>query len=104
MDDKKTDRAEDLEARLHGAEAFSRALLAGYHALRSYGVDFMSLPEWKQMDELEDAKRLKPKHMAEKVVNFCSRLQNAIKAAINRKQNIRLHTDNTKGSDPTTKH
>lgn len=63
--------------------------------MRSYGVDMMSLREWSEIGVLEDAKRLTPKHMAEATVNFCSRLSNAIRAAINRKQNVKLHTDNT---------
>lgn len=70
-------------------------VIAGYHALRSYGVDFMALPEYSQLGELEEAKKLKPKHMAEATVNFCNRLRNAITAAVNRKTNIKLHTDNT---------
>lgn len=65
----------------------------------------MALPEYSQLGELEEAKRLKPKHMAEATVNFCNRLRKAIQYAINRKQNIRLHTDNTRGNpNDNTKH
>ena len=76
-------------------------VLAGYQALRSYGVDFMSLREWKDVDEIDEARKLKPQAAVHKIIAYCTRLENAIKAAIRRKQTIRLHTDNTGGD---TKH
>lgn len=63
----------------------------------------MSLREWKDVGEIDEARKLKPQAMVQKVVAYCLRLENAIKAAINRKVNIRLHTDNTP-SDPNTRH
>lgn len=93
---------EDLKARLTAAETFTKVVLYGYDTLRSYGVDMKSLREWGDVGDLEDARKLKPQAMAEKVVAYCQRLRNAITAAANRKVNIKLHTDNTKPTD--TKH
>ncbi|WP_269929960.1 hypothetical protein [Aminobacter sp. HY435] len=81
----KEDR-QDLVARLMGAQAMGHFLLNAYSALRSYGVDFMKLPEWQDQKELEDAAKLKPHAAQWKVLNYTTRLENALKAAIRRKQ------------------
>lgn len=55
----------------------------------------MSLREWKENGVLDEARKLKPQAMSEKTVAYLMRIRNAITAAINRKVNISLHTDNT---------
>lgn len=86
---------EDLRARLTTAEMTVGVLFHAYDALRSYGVDFKTLREWKENEVLDEARKLKPQAMSEKVVAYLQRLRNAITAAVNRKVNIKLHTDNT---------
>lgn len=82
-------------------QMFAQVMLKGYTALKSYGVDFQSLPEWKDTTDLDEARRLKPIPGQELTMKYLCRLENAIQAAINRRQNIRLHTDNT---TPPKKH
>jgi hypothetical protein len=76
------------------AQMFSQVLLKGYHALRSYGVDMMALREWGEMGILDEARKLKPQAGAEKIIAYLCRLENAISAAIRRKQ-IKTIVDNT---------
>lgn len=76
----------DLVARLMNARVMGTFLLKAYHALRSYGVDFMKLPEWLDQTELEEANRLKPHAAQWKVINYFTKLENALRAAIRRKQ------------------
>ncbi|MGV1835221.1 hypothetical protein ACQZ6C_10705 [Rhizobium rhizogenes] len=73
---------------------FAQVLLKAYHALRSYGVDMMSLREWGEVDTLDEARKLKPQAGAEKIIAYLCRLENAISAAIRRKQ-IKTIVDNT---------
>lgn len=81
----KEDR-QDLVARLMGAQAMAQFLLRAYTAFRSYGVDFMHLPEWKDTTALDEARKLKP-HVAQgKIMAYFTRLENALSAAIRRKQ------------------
>lgn len=84
VDLNKEDR-QDLIARIMSAQAMGRFLLSGYHALRSYGVDFMKLPEWLDQSPLEEAARLKPHAAQWAILNYFTRLENALKAAIRRK-------------------
>jgi hypothetical protein len=91
----KQDR-QDLVARLMSAQAAVQFLLRAYHAFRSYGVDFMKLPEWN-MEALRDAHKLKPHQAQPRVIAFWTRLENALSAAIRRKQ-FKLH--NLGGNDP----
>lgn len=77
------------------SQMFGQVLLKGYSALRSYGVDFMKLPEWSDNAVLDEARKLKPHKGAEKIINYLIRLENAISAAIRRTQ-IKAIVDNTK--------
>lgn len=86
----KADR-QDLVARLMHAQIFGQFLLKGYQALRSYGVDFMRLPEWQDQTELEEAAKLKPHAAQSRIVAYFVRLENALRAAIRRKQ-FKVHT------------
>ncbi|MDG4856412.1 hypothetical protein [Mesorhizobium sp. WSM4982] len=81
---------EDLVARLMGAQMLTRFVLRGYSAQVSYGVNFMDLPEWKDMAALEEAYKLRPYAAQWKVVAWMERLDNALSAAIRRKQ-FKLH-------------
>jgi len=81
----KADR-QDLVARLMHAQAFGQFVLKAYNALRSYGVDFMKLPEWQDQTELEEAARLKPHAAQPKIIDYFVRLDHALRAAIRRKQ------------------
>jgi len=74
-----------------------------YDALLSYGVNYKTLPEYKQMATVaERSTQLKPGPAQEYIIAFLSRLENAIKAAIRRKQAFTVVVDNTPPSP--TKH
>lgn len=79
------DRA-DLVARLMGAQMMARFVLRGYTAQVAYGVNFMDLPEWKDMQQLDEAYKLRPYAAQWRVVAWMERLDNALSAAIRRKQ------------------
>ena len=81
----KEDRA-DLVARLMAAQEMGRFLLRGYQMLKSYGVDFMSLPEWTDQADLDEARKLKPHRAQEKIIGYFQRLNHALSAAVRRKQ------------------
>lgn len=87
--------AADLRARIMTSQMFAQVLLKGYSALRSYGVDFMSLREWKENAILDEARKLKPVPGAELIIAYLCRLENAISAAIRRKQ-LKTIVDNTR--------
>ena len=76
------------------SQMFAQVLLKGYQALRSYGVDFMSLREWQENGILDEARKLKPQPASEKIIAYLCRLENAIRAAVQRKQ-IKTIVDNT---------
>jgi hypothetical protein len=76
----------DLIARLMGAQMMARFVLRGYTAQVSYGVNFMDLPEWKDMEQLDEAYKLRPHSAQLKVVAWMERLDHALTAAIRRKQ------------------
>jgi hypothetical protein len=76
------------------SQMFAQVLLKGYHALRSYGVDFMALREWKENGILDEARKLKPVPASEKIIAYLCRLENAISAAIRRK-GFKTIVDNT---------
>jgi NAD(P)H-nitrite reductase large subunit len=81
----KEDRA-DLVARVMAAQEMARFLLKGYSMLRSYGVDFMKLPEWIDQSDLDEARKLKPHRAQEKIIAYFQRLNHALSAAVRRKQ------------------
>lgn len=77
---------EDLVARLMGAQMFARFILKGYSARVSYDVDFMKLPEWQDMQGLEETYKLRPYAAQWKVAAWIGRLDRALDAAIRRRQ------------------
>jgi hypothetical protein len=77
---------EDLVARLMGAQMFARFILKGYSAKVSYDVDFMKLPEWQHMEELEETYKLRPYAAQWKIAAWIGRLDRALDAAIRRRQ------------------
>lgn len=85
----------DLRARIMTSQFLARVLLQGYAALKSYGVDFMSLREWKENAILDNAWRLKPQAAQERIFQYLARVEHAIKAAVNRKTNIKKVVDNS---------
>ncbi len=86
----KEDR-QDLVARLMGAQALGNFLLRAYDALKNYGVDFKSLPEWERCIAIwDEAAKLKPHAAQWSIVNSILTLENGLKAAIRRKQ-FKLH-------------
>jgi hypothetical protein len=85
----------DLRARVTVAHYFAHVLLQGYNALRSHGVDFMRLREWKENSILEEAWKLKPTAAQSHIMGYLERLSHAITAAVKRKQNVRLVQDNS---------
>lgn len=89
VDYAKADRA-DLLARLMSAMALSQFLLKAYDAFQNYGVDFKSLPEWKDTTLLDKAARLRPVQGQALIVTHMGRLENGLSAAIKRAQ-FKLH-------------
>jgi len=81
---------QDLIARLMGAQALNQFLLRAYSALRSYGVDFMKLPEWQDQRDIDHARTLKPRAGQELIIAYMAKLENALSAAIRRSQ-LKLH-------------
>lgn len=77
---------EDLIALLMQATEFGHFLLKAYHMKRSYNVDFMALPEWKNTAPLLEARRLKPQWAAMGIVQWFTKLNNALDAAVRRSQ------------------
>ncbi len=88
----------ELRSRITQYLVYARVQSLGYTALRSYGVDYQSLPEWKDDADLDIARKLKPIKGSELVVAWLMRLEHAIKAAIKRKQLVGLNG----GKAPTT--
>lgn len=80
----------DLIARIMGAQALNQFLMRAYSVMRSYEVDFMELPEWKDQSTIDKALKLKPRAAQELIIAYISRLENALSAAVRRKQ-FRLH-------------
>jgi hypothetical protein len=80
------ENAGELRSRLMSYQFFAQVLLKGYAALLNYGVNFMDLPEWKDDEALNEARKLKPEKGSEKIVSWLTRLENAIAAAVRRKQ------------------
>lgn len=86
----KEDR-EDLVARLTSAQAFGNFLLKAYDALLHYGINYKLLPEWVNGNAtLDDARKLKPHAAQWTIINWIVTMENALKAAIRRKQFV-LH-------------
>lgn len=84
------------------AEMFAQVLLQGYHALRSYRVDFMKLWEWEDDSKLiDEARRLQAKPGAELLMRYLMGLENAIKAAVRRTTQLHKVIDNTTKTEPT---
>lgn len=78
---------QDLVSRLMSAQALDQFLFSAYDALKHYGVDFKSLPEWEwAVGEWQEARRLKPHRAQEKIIASIMRLDHALKAAVKRKQ------------------
>jgi hypothetical protein len=77
---------EDLVARLMANQAATQAILKGYNALKSYGVDMMKTKEWTDTTLLTDAAKLKPVSALPKMIEWATRLEHAIEALIRRKQ------------------
>lgn len=75
---------QDLTARLMGAQMLSQFLMRAYTILRSYGVDFMKLPEWTNQNELDEAMKLKPHAAQHKIGHYFQKLNNALTAAVRR--------------------
>lgn len=83
-EDYKKEDPQDTAARLMGSQMLAQFLLKAYSMLRSYGVDFMKLPEWKDQRELDDALKLKPHAAQHKIGLYFQKLNNALTAAVRR--------------------
>lgn len=98
-----TETTEELRARVVMYLMYAQVQNNGYQALRSYGIDYQSLPEWKNDAVLQEARKMKPQKASEMVVNWLIRVDTAIAAAIRRKQLVGLNGG--RAPDPTpTKH
>lgn len=84
---------QDLVARLMSAQALGQFLVKGYNAFRNYGVDFMSLREWKDTRLLEEAAKRKAHQAQELIVRYFGLLNSALDAAIARTK-VRVAVEN----------
>lgn len=87
---------EDLIARLMTAQMYGQFLLKAYTALLSYGVNYKTLRVFGEMADLaEKASKLKPIPAQELFINYFTRLENDLAAAVRRKVGIKTIVDNT---------
>lgn len=84
MTDDKTTTAE-LSGRLTMAKALAQLWSHAYDALLHHGVNFKSLPEWKDPEPLDAIGKLPFHRGAQEYVSWMGRVQNAITAAVRRK-------------------
>lgn len=77
---------EDLVARLMGARLLAQFILKGYAAKVNYDVDFQKLPEWQDVQDLEETYKLRPHAAQWKIAAWIGRLDRALDAAIRRRQ------------------
>lgn len=86
---------EDLIARLMSAQMYGHFLLKAYNALLSYEVNYKTLRVYQEMADVSDkARKLKPVAAQELLINFFTRLENDLSAAIRRKS-LKTIVDNT---------
>ncbi len=88
--DYRVEDRQDLIARLMQAQALNVFLLKAYAAAANWGVNFKGLKEWQDQSELDDVHKLKPHQAQQKIINYMSRLDSALDAAIRRAQ-FKLH-------------
>lgn len=101
LDTEQATREAVLLARLVSAQALNQFLLNAHMALKAHGVDFMSLPEWQDQTEIDEALTLKnPMRAQDRIVSYIGRMENALSAAVRRKQmRLTVRTfDNGKGA------
>ena len=77
---------EDLVARLMNAQALSSFQFRAYDALQSHGVNYKDLAEWKDMEPLTMASKLRPHQGGPLVIQWLERLEHALTAAVRRKR------------------
>lgn len=92
---------QDLLARLMGAQAMGRFLLRAYHAFKNYSVDFLTLPEWLNNEQLDRARKMRPHAAQHHIIDYFMKLENALTAAIRRKQ-FSLHKGGKATEDENT--
>lgn len=83
--DNKNDPQEVLRVRLTMAQAFAQMMLRAFDALLHYDVNYRDLPEYKDTQLLDDAARLPLQRGQESYIEWMRRIENGIKAAIQRK-------------------
>lgn len=79
-------RVHEQEVRLTLAQAWINLYQYAYDALLHYGVNFRALKEFANTGVLEDAMKLPITGARNMIVEYLGKLQNAIRAAVNRKQ------------------
>ena len=99
-DYEKEDR-HDLVSRLMACQALAQFFLKAYDALLHYGVNFKTLPEWKDQRDLDAARKLKPNAAKTVIIGYFGRLESALSAAVRRTQ---FRLQNGGRVDPPTSH
>ncbi len=74
-----------LGIRLTLAQAWIDFFRHAYDALLTHGVNYRTLPEYKDSTELDDAQDLPVQAGREKIITWIGRLKNAVSAAVRRK-------------------
>lgn len=72
--------------RLTLAQAWIKLYQYAYDALLHYGVNYRSLKEFADAEVVEEAMQMPVTAGRNKIVEYLGKLQNAIRAAVNRKQ------------------
>lgn len=80
----------ELGAKLNIAYAFIDTLRAGYDALLNFGINYQSLPEYKQDSPLDDLGKKPLEEVKVTSIAWLARVKSGIEAAIRRK-NFRIH-------------
>lgn len=79
-----------LTLRLSLAHAFIKMLRQAYDALRYHGVDYQTLPTFKNADALDEADKLPLEQGRRHMLGWLERVQHDITAAVRRKQMRRV--------------
>lgn len=85
FDPKDEDTEEVLRVRISLAQAFAQMITKGYDALLHYGINFRDLPEYRDSKLIDEGSRLSLLRGQEKYMEWMKRVENGIRAAINRK-------------------
>ena len=87
-----TQRVRRMEIRLLLARAWVSFLEKAYDALLYHGVNYRTMPEYKNSAALDKAMKLPPEEGKVEIVSWLGKLESALAAYIRRKQ-LKLHVN-----------